>query len=210
MNTNNEDALVDESIQASFRPEVSFRRASGSSEPEKLVIHVATLPAGSSDPPHLDAHHLPYLVIPEDRPEAVGGGQLALVAVEGRDHHMARAIASLLEPQVNVGLMHVTWLPITIDSPLGEGGLNDPNANELLIYRGAREALIDSANALRESGFEVSTHLREGRDPAQILADTIRRQQPDLFILGLGRHGAGIGRRVLEEARVPVLFVNAR
>ncbi len=210
MNTNNDGALVDKTIQANFRPGMSFRPTTGSRDSEKLVVYVAHLPAGSSDPPVLDAHHLPYLAIPEDRPETVGGGQLALVAIEGNDRHMARAISLLIEPQVVIGLMHVTWLPKTIDSPLGVGGLNNPDANELLIYRGAREALIDSANALRDSGYEVSTHLREGRDPAQILADTIRRQQPDLFILGLGRHGAGIGRRVLEEARVPVLFVNAR
>lgn len=212
MNAHDNNAMIDDATRACFRSDVSFSLDEGQRPDAATTVYVAQLPAGSADPERLDTHHLPYLTIPEDRPPAVGGeSRLALVAVEGRDRKMAEALSELLDPSiVSIGLMHVTWMPKTIVSPLEEGGMDNPEVGDLLVYQGAREALIDTASALRQAGFYVSTHLREDRDPARPLAATIRDQNPDLFILGLGRHGAGIGRRVLEEVRIPVLFVRAR
>ncbi|MEZ4522905.1 MAG: hypothetical protein R3A46_14895 [Thermomicrobiales bacterium] len=177
-----------------------------------MTVSVEYLQPGEVEPPHLENATLPYLAIPVDRDrEHDSGGGLALVAVEGRDRKMAEALAETLDPlAVGIGLMHVTWLPRVISSPLESGGLNNPEPADLLAYEGAREALFDTAQELRQARFEVSTHLREDRDPAVPLAKAIREQHPNLFVLGLGRHGSGIGRRVLEEVRIPVLFVRAR
>lgn len=212
MNVEDHTPTIDEKLRTSFRAKVRFASIDSGDHGDTPVIAVVPLPPGSTEPEHLNGDHLPYLCIPEDRPQSVAGeGGLILVAVEGRDRRMAAAVSELFDPQsVVIGLMHVTWMPRTIDSPLGEGGLNNPEPGELLLYRGAREALVDTASELRAAGFDVSTHLREDKDPAQPLAGTILEQQPDLFVIGLGRHGAGIARRVLDAARVPVLFVRAR
>ena len=212
MNSEAENSNVDDAIRRCFRPTVTFGAHPRERRTEDRTVRVCVLRPGETEPEDLDGESLPYLAMPADRPAGVTGeSRLALVAVEGRDQRMAAALAPLLDPRVvTIGLMHVTWMPRTIASPLDEGGLNNPEPAELLIYQGAREALIDTAGELRAAGFEVSTHLREDRDPARPLAETIQRQQPDLFVLGLGRHGAGIGRKVLETARIPVLFVRAR
>ncbi len=203
---------IDPAVRTCFRQDVTVGAVETGAFADAVRVSVFPLAAGSTEPDNLDNDNLPYLCLPADRPVPVDGeGGLVLVAVEGKDRLMAESIAELLDPRsVVIGLMHVTWMPRTVDSPLGSGGLNNPDTGELLLYHGAREALVVTAHALREAGFDVSTHLREDRDPAVPLTETILQQQPDLVVLGLGRHGAGIARRVLAEARVPMLFVKAR
>ena len=212
MNVPTDHPTLDDAIQRCFRSPVSFVPHPEGVASSAATVRFATLPADETEPPGLENDELPYLALPDDTMAGPGeGGCLALVAVEGRDRLMADAVAPLLDPNtVSIGLMHVTWMPRTIASPLPEGGLDNPEPGELLVYQGAREALVDTAGGLRAAGFDVSTHLREDRDPSRPLAETIARQGPDLFVLGLGRHGAGIGRRVLEATRIPMLYVRAR
>lgn len=214
MNAKHHDLQVDEAIRECFLPGVSLIPAGESKHDQDRVLSVAHLAPSSTEMRHLHSSTLPYLALPAEHvPARDGQGRLALVAVEGRDHLMAGALTDLLDPAVvGIGLMHVTWLPPMTSSPLESSGLDNPDPADLLAFQGAREALVDTARALRSAGFDVSTHLREDRDPAGPLAATIRRQQPDLFVLGLGSHGAGIGRRVLEAegVSVPVLYVRAR
>jgi len=203
---------VEDAVRECFLSQVSFRPLSGPDSDRPLTVTYTSIRPSSGSLDDLNNDTLPYLALPEQESDTPGGsGRLALVAVEGRDGRMAEAITALLDPAVvGIGLMHVTWLPPTITSPLEKRGLDNPEPADLLAYQGAREALVDTSTALRRAGFEVSTHLREDRDPAGPLAEAIQQQRPDLFVLGLGRHGAGIGRRVLEEASIPVLYVRAR
>jgi hypothetical protein len=198
-------------------PEACFRAGVAFAPPGETldrggVIRMIGLSAHEYEPQGLSDKSLPLLVVPEDS-ERTGDGNACrvIVAVEGRDTHMAGALAALLDPaKVGIALVHVTWIPGIAGAPMGEGGLDNPAASDLLAYEGAREALIGTADALEEAGFSVSTHLREDRDPAGPLAELIEYYRPDLFVLGLGRHGPGIGRRLLERVRVPVLYVQAR
>lgn len=203
---------VEPAVRECFLPQVSFQMFGGKPAGQPLTISYNRIRPPSGALEHLHNDTLPYLALPDlEATATIGTGRLALVAVEGRDHRMADAIAALLDPAVvGIGLMHVTWLPPTVTSPLEERGIDNPEPADLLAYQGAREALVDTSAALRRTGYEVSTHLREDRDPAGPLARAIRQQRPDLFVLGLGRHGAGIGRRVLDEVLVSVLYVRAR
>lgn len=155
---------------------------------------------------------LPLLVIPAEWNLALPEeGVLTLVAAEGADKRLAVAVCALLDPvATGLAIVHATWLPGTVASPLPVEGLDNPEPSELLLYRGAVEALVETASTLREFGFSVSTHLREARDPAEALAGVIDEARPALVVLGLGKHGAGIGSRLLQEARVPILYVAAR
>lgn len=198
-------------VRACFLPEIAFTvdlDAEGES-----VVRVARVERAEDEPPGLSGDRLPFLALPENpsAAEPVDGAARVIVAVEGRDVEMADALARLLDPSsVQLALVHVTWVPGIAQSPLESGGIDNPQPSDLLAYQGAREALIGTATELRSFGFRTSTHLRESRDPAQAIADLIEQQQPALFALGLGRHGAGIGRRVMERVRVATLFVRAR
>ena len=204
--------IVTVGLRRCFRPEIQFRHHDGTQKKDASVVTVVDLPPSVDEPPGLKRDALPVLAIPEDWPEPPEESDcLALVAVEGRDREMARAIIGLLDPSTTqIALVHVTWLPRTIRSPLEPEGLDDPEPADLLLFYGAREALINTGNELLLAGFSVSSHLREDRDPAKPLVEMIGRRRPKMLILGLGRHGAGIGRHVLEDARVPELFVKAR
>ena len=152
-----------------------------------LVLPAALL-SGASD---LDAH--------------------VLVAAEGRDIEIAKSVIALLDADaVAINLVHVTWLPEIAMSSIGESGLDDPGNQDLLMFEGAREALVERAAELRASGFRVTTHLRMNRNPAEAIARYLQQRPAELLILGLGRHGAGIGRDVMRSDPLPLLFVNAR
>jgi hypothetical protein len=155
---------------------------------------------------------VPLLAIPADWSLALPAeGVLTVVAAEGADRRLAQAVTAVLDPTATgLALLHATWLPGTVNSPLPPGGLDNPEPSELLLYRGAVEALIDTATDLRMAGFNVSTHLREARDPAEALAGVIIEAQPALLVLGLGKHGAGIGSRLRHDTPVPILYVRAR
>ena len=208
-----ENQIVGAGLRKCFLPDVQFRLDDGDhTKSGGKTITVANVPPSTDEPPGLKGDALPMLAIPEDSPRTTEEGDcLALVAVEGRDRQMARAITRVLNPSTTrIALLHVTWLPRTITSPLEPEGLDNPEPADLLLFYGARQALINTGNELLIAGFSVSTHLREDRDPARPLVEMIRSQRPNLLILGLGRHGAGIGRHILEVERIPELFVKAR
>lgn len=174
------------------------------------AITVERLPAEGNEPRHLRNDRLPFILLPEDRATA-RDPRLVLVALEGADRQMADTLGRLLSPDaVSLALIHVTWLSGIVTSPLDEAGLDDPAPSDLLLYRGAREALVTTADELRDLGFDVHTYLRENRDPAVPIAEFSKEVGPALIALGLGRHGAGIGERLLKSIRLPVLFVRAR
>ena len=175
-------------------------------------VLVERLPPGATEPPLLKRDALPWLAIPDGWSLALPAeGVLTLVAAEGADRLLADAVAALLAPQATgLAIVHATWLPGTVASPLDAGGLDNPEPSELLLFRGAVEALVGTADALRQAGFDVSTHLREARDPADALRAVISEACPVLVVLGLGKHGAGIGQRLAREVQVPMLYVAAR
>ncbi len=204
---------IPEHLRACFRPGIAFLASDGSKSDGAYGVRVSFLAPSDDEPSGVTSDALPVLVLPEgDQTRGVpDGGNQILVAVEGRDTEMAAALASILLPsEVSIGLVHVTWVPGIAGSPIGDDGVDNPHASELLAFQGAREALVETADDLRSRGFSVSTHLRESKDPSAPIVEMIGRHHPAMFALGLGRHGAGIGRRVLERVRVPVLFVQAR
>lgn len=175
-----------------------------------VPITVERLPAGRNEARHLSNDRLPFILLPEDC-DAPRNANLVLVALEGADRQMADALGALLNPAaVTLALIHVTWLSGIVTSPLDEKGLDDPQPSDLLLYRGALEALVTTADELRNLGFDVRTFLRENRDPAVPIAEFSKEAGPALIALGLGRHGSGIGERLLRNVRLPVLFVRAR
>lgn len=200
-------------IRACFLPDTGFAVAGTTEDEAGASVRVATVERADAEPAGLSNDALPLLALPEDPASAapVGNAARVVVAVEGRDTLMADALAALLNPErALLALVHVTWVPGIAGSPLDIGGLDDPEPSDLLAYQGAREALIGTTTELRRHGFSVSTYLRESRDPAPAIAALIEQQRPAMFALGLGRHGAGIGRRVMEQIRVATLFVRAR
>jgi hypothetical protein len=199
-------------IRNCFLPGVRFVDAGTPGEVAGVAVRVGAVDQGSDEPGGLSGDVLPFLALPTELSLAQPIARArVVVAVEGRDELMADVLAALLDPErVTLSLVHVTWVPGIAGSPLDRGGLDNPQASDLLAYQGAREALIGTTTELHRYRFEVSTHLRESRDPAQAIAVLIEDDRPMMFALGLGRHGAGIGRRVMERIRVPTLFVRAR
>jgi hypothetical protein len=196
-----------------FRPGTAFVDASSAIGEPIEGVRVAFLEDSENEPPDLSPETLPLLVLPAGMsvPQVAPDGQRVLVAVEGRDEKIAAALARVLDPErAMLALLHVTWIPGIAGSPLDRAGLDDPHPSDLLAYDGAREALVGTPGDLRRLGFSVTTHLRESRDPAVSIAEFIAQHDVAMFVLGLGRHGAGIGRHVLERVRIPTLFVRAR
>lgn len=175
------------------------------------ALEQRTIDAGDVDLPGLSPDDLPVLVTPAEFREPHVTWFSVVVAVEGADRNMAMRIVELLDPtRVDLRVVHVTWVPGTTRSPLPADGQQNPEPLDLLAYRGAHEALIDTSGALREAGFRVTTVLCEGRYPGREIAEEVRRSDAQLVMLGRGRHGIGIGRDVLEVCRVPLLYVSAR
>lgn len=199
-------------LAALFRPAVRFTERRARDQAAATDVLVERLAAGETEPQGLTRDALPLLAIPSGWSlELPAEGVLTLVAAEGADHLLADSVTQLLVPEVTgLAILHATWLPGTVASPLEAGGLDNPEPSELLLYRGAVEALVETAAALRRAGFTVSTHLREARDPAEALRAVIAEADPALVVLGLGKHGAGIGQRLLREVSVPILYVAAR
>jgi hypothetical protein len=205
------DLVLDE--QPNSRSALDRRLALDALRPDALARLAVISVADSDDEIRgLSSDALPALAVPHDQAiDQSPAPHRILVAAEGADRKLADAIAAVLDPgRVALAVVHVTWVPGIASSPLPEGGIDQPEQIDLLLYRGASEALIDTADALRRAGFAVSTHLREHHQPAVALLQEIERERPALVLLGLGRHGAGIGRDLLREARIPVLYVDAR
>lgn len=174
-------------------------------------LAIEHLAPGEVEPREITKERLPLVVVPAGWSEADDGTSTVIVAIEGADRRMAAQVRSLLDPTTaTLALVHVTWVPGTVASPLPADGLDNPQPIDLLLYRGATEALVDAAEELRAAGFTVTTHLREARHPAEAIDAVVSRMSPVLLVLGLGRHGAGIGRDILRRARVPILYVDAR
>lgn len=155
---------------------------------------------------------LPYLVLPRvAMRESTGSVARVVIAAEGRDAGIARAVIALLDPEaVAIELVHVTWLPGIALSRIDDQGIDNPSNQDLLMFEGAREALLERAGELRASGFQVTSHLRMNRSPADAIIMYLRERPAQLLVLGLGRHGAGIGRDAMHSWPLPLLFVNAR
>lgn len=201
--------MIPEAVAALFREEVRFVPVTEQINGDDHV-RVEQLASNEDGPRYLKGENLPLLTVPpESDPASAMTGQV-VVAVEGADHLMAGAIARYLSTTAAIALVHVTWLPGIVSSPVDEGGIDDPHPQDLLAYRGAREALVDTANELRRAGFQVTTHLREHRDPALPIGEFCKTTGADLLVLGLGRHGAGIGRRLSQLLSIPQLFLKAR
>jgi hypothetical protein len=200
-------------LAALFHEDVRFdvTPAAESRSDQAVVIERVELP--DADPTGLDKDTLPFLAIPEAESLRTRSSEPAavLMCAEGRDTGIARSIIALLRPdRCAVNLVHVTWLPGVVPSPIDANGLDNPHPTSLLAFRDARTALIDRADELRAAGFTVTTHLRMARDPADAIVPLAVDLRPGLVILGLGRHGAGIGETVMRDTQLPVLFVASR
>jgi hypothetical protein len=196
-----------------FRANVHFvsSLAERSVSPDPVIL-VEPSSASNGDPKFLDSHHVPYLAVPESTAyQPLRDRWRIVVGVEGDDRRIADSIIALIEPSTaGLALVHVTWLTGLVTSPLARIEFDNPKPSDLLLYRGARSALIDTARQLEENGFTVSTHLRNNKDPASALFEVVTEARPNLVILGLGRHGGGIGQRLQQHVPVPVLFVSSR
>jgi hypothetical protein len=177
------------------------------------AVVIEALPAGESEPASLRESDTAVLVVP-NQPRQLPNAPVvstALVAVERHDTLMASQQTPLLNPaRTSLELLHVAWLPAIEPSPTAGAGLDDPRPADLVAYDGAKEALVDCAAQLRAGGFKVATHLRENRETIDALTDAAERFMPNLVVLGRGRHGIGLGRVLLREQRLPVLYVAAR
>jgi nucleotide-binding universal stress UspA family protein len=199
-------------IRSLFHPD-SVVSVDASPASANRAVSVELLSGNDAEPRELRPADLPHLVLPFGHEESAGLAPVApvIVASEGADARMGVEVRRLLNPErVEIHVIHVTWLTGIVTSPLPAAGLDNPRASDLLLYRGAREALVDTADQLRLARFRVVTHLRENRSPAQEVAELARELRPALVVLGLGRHGAGIGAELLRDAGLPVLFVRAR
>ena len=198
-------------VERLFAPAVSFVFGAAD-RPNEMTIGVATWILGDSPNFNPQAEELPQLVLPPvGSTEYASSPARVVVAAEGRDARIAHSIIRLLNPEnVTIELVHVTWLPGIAASPIDASGIDNPGHQDLLMYDGAREALIERASELREAGFRVTTHLRLARHPADAIVAHLQDRPVQLFVLGLGRHGAGIGRDVMRANPLPLLFVNAR
>lgn len=182
------------------------------SRTQDTSVLVESVASKSQMPSLLESSNLPVLTIPDyGTIQQSNLGNLALVAVEGRDRRIADSVTQLLNPErIGLALVHVTWLTGIVTSPLGEDGLDNPDPYDLLLYQGAHEALVSTAERLESVGFSVSTHLRNHREPAVALHRVILQAEPALAIMGLGKHGAGIGHQLQQLVPVPVLYVSSR
>jgi hypothetical protein len=177
------------------------------------VVVVEALPPGESEPASLRDGDTAVLVVPDRAtiPANLPSPATVLVAVERHDGQMARRLIELLNPAgTNLELLHVAWLPGIVPSPTAGAGLDNPQPTDLMAYDGAKEALLDCAAQLRAGGFNVATHLRENRATLEALTVATQRYTPALVVLGRGRHGVGLGRSLLREQQLPVLYVAAR
>jgi hypothetical protein len=177
------------------------------------AVVVEALPAGDLEPASLRDSSTAVLVVPDEAHTAaeLPAPATVLVAVERHDAQMAHNLVELLNPaRTSLELLHVAWLPGIVPSPTAGAGLDNPQPVDLVAYEGAKEALIDCAAQLRDGGFNVTTHLRENRETLAALSTAAHRHSPALVVLGRGRHGMGLGRALLREQRLPVLYVAAR
>lgn len=174
-------------------------------------VLVEALRASEAAPERLTDGDFALLVVPESGAVAPSAAAVrALVGVETRDVRMAQVVAQLLHPaHVAIELAHIARLSSITTSPTGGEGLDNPRPLDLLMYEGARDALITIGDDLRAVGFSVNTRLREGRDAGAALEALADALAPALIVLGRGRHGSGPGRRLLERG-LPVLYAPAR
>jgi hypothetical protein len=177
------------------------------------IVRVEVLRSGESEDASLAEGDHAVLVMPEQVvwPTHLLTPARVIVAVERGDTAMAQRLSELLNPaRVRIALLHVAWLPAVVPSPTDGAGFDNPTAAELVAYDGAQAVLLDTAAALQAAGFHVTTHLREDREPAVAPARLAAQDTPAMVVLGRGRHGAGIGRELLHERQLPILFVAAR
>ncbi len=92
----------------------------------------------------------------------------------------------------------------------------DPTERQVEAVEEAQSYLEQVAQPLRESGFEVTTHVRYGHDATEIL-DHARQEEIDLIAMsthgrtGLGRWALGsVAERVLRHSPKPVLLTRAQ
>jgi hypothetical protein len=207
------NAEVPDYLAALFRDSVRFRTVDAPGVRPADVVNVEWLAVADTDPQSLAKDTLPFLALPLHAEPDGGDIQSArvLVSAEGRDVGIAQAIVALLCPErCAIDLLHVTWLPSIVSSPIDERGVDNPHPTSLLAYQGAREALVDRAEELRAVGFAVSTYLRMSRNPEDAIVAFARGRRPLLGVLGLGRHGAGIGRVLMRETALPTLYLSVR
>jgi hypothetical protein len=196
-----------------FRDDVvlAFDSLATSTSPTGTTVRVRSASEAELDSV-VQRRDLPLLVVPE-RP-AGGSVQLpvpVVVAVEGRDTAMAREVARVLDPSRSaILLLHATWVPPTAGVAVPPQGIDDPTTVDLLAFEGARDALVGTGTALREAGFDVRAHLRGGRHPATALSTLLAERPASLVVLGLGRHGLGIGRDLWRRHALPILYLDAR
>jgi hypothetical protein len=197
-------------LTGAFVPSVRFVTVESRDRPhDGTTVWVATPALDGSLP--VSARNVPLLALAAVAQAPVAPPRLAVVAVEGRDRRMADQIAGLLNPATTrLALVHVTWVPGLAPSPLDPTGIDNPAPTDLLAYEGASDALIDTAQALRDAGFVVSTHLRQDKHPGVALRAFVSEAAPALIVVGLHRHGEGIGTLLLRDTARPVLFVDAR
>jgi hypothetical protein len=69
---------------------------------------------------------------------------------------------------------------------------------------------VETAAALRDVGFSVQTHLRGDRQPVAGISSFVSEYPAQLVVLGLGRHGLGIGRGLWRRHALPILYLDAR
>jgi hypothetical protein len=177
------------------------------------VVVVEALRMGELEPASVRDGKTAVLVVPDtdDATDEPPASATVLVGVERHDALMASKLLELLNPdRVTLELMHVAWLTGIVPSQNAGAGIDNPQPSELVAYDGAKEALIDRAEELRSGEFQVATHLREDRETLHALRAAAERLAPELVVLGHGRHGLGLGRALLAERRLPVLYVAAR
>jgi hypothetical protein len=176
------------------------------------VVRVEVLRAGEPEPASLSAGDFTLLVVPEgDAASDLPQLDTVVVGVDRADTRLAQVLTQLLNPgRATLELVHNAWLPPLVSSPTDGRGLDDPAPADIVAYDGAKAALLDTADDLRDAGFKVGTHLREERDAAAAVGQLVARYDPALVVLGRGKHGSGPGAAVLREPGVPVLYVPAR
>jgi hypothetical protein len=195
-----------------FLPSVQFNKFGNVGDESALTgAHVTVVQGPRESPPAVTSAEVPLLAIPLPYVAPPGLPLAVVVAAEGHDHFLAAQIQRLLNPAATrVDLIHVTWLPHIISTADASRDIDNPEATELLAFEGAPEALVTTADALQAAGFQVSAHLRHDRQPVEALKRYVASKPPALIVVGLHRHGEGIGRVLMRATGRPVLFVEAR